>query len=174
MTAIAVAMPRELDEAVREHLFQSKVEQVAFLLARFANDEFVVEDLMRIPRDGFDYQSAVHVSLSDNERARVIKWAWDKGGSLIETHVHLFEEPAALSPTDLGGLHEFVPHIWWRLRGRPYAALVYGPDSFDGLAWISSADNAQQISKIRTADGIERPATARSLEKWKKPLGPDD
>jgi hypothetical protein len=174
MSPISIAMSGELENAVRQHLFQDRVEQVAFLLAQFSDDEFVINDVMRIARAGFDYQSALHVSLSDEERARVIKWAWDKGGSLVEAHVHLFDEPATFSSTDIGGLREFVPHIWWRLRKRPYAALIYGPESFDGLAWIADAESAEQVSTLRVPGRVERQASGRSLERWYRVPLPND
>ena len=29
-----------------------------------------------------------------------------------------------------------MPHVKWRLKGRPYAAFVFAPSTFDALAWI--------------------------------------
>jgi hypothetical protein len=168
MAPVSVVMSQQMDETVRAHLFQSRVEQVAFLLGRFAEGEFLIDDLLRIPRKGFDHQSALHVSLSDDERARVIKWAWDKQGSLVETHVHLFNEPAAFSASDIGGLRDFVPPNWWRLRKRPYGALVFGPSSFDGLAWVTDAETPEQIGTIRIDGGGLKQATGRSLDKWNR------
>jgi hypothetical protein len=174
MSPISVAMSAEVENAVRQHLFQDRVEQVAFLLGRFSDNEFVIDDVMCIAREGFDYQSALHVSLSDDERARVIKWAWDNGGSLVEAHVHLFDEPASFSSSDIRGLREFVPHMWWRLRRRPYAALIYGPGSFDGLAWIADAESAEQVVTLRVPGRVDTKATGRSLERWYRAPLPDE
>jgi hypothetical protein len=41
-----------------------------------------------------------------------------------------------------------VPHLWWRLKARPYAAIVVGGEAFDGFAWIDSADEPEQIEEF--------------------------
>jgi hypothetical protein len=54
----------------------------------------------------------------------------------VEAHAHRWLGPSTrFSPTDLDGLQQLGPHMTWRLPGRPYTALVLGPDSFDALQW---------------------------------------
>lgn len=112
------------------------VEQVAFMFTGppARNGPLVVKDIYEVPPDGFDYQSDVHVSLTDQTRAHVIKHAWDFGGALVETHSHKYGPPG-FSPSDLYGFLEWVPHVRWRLTGRPYIALVFVSDAFDALVW---------------------------------------
>ena len=63
--------------------------------------------------------------------------AHDLGASIIEAHSHpyAYEHAAAFSTFDLGCLADVVPHVMWRLPGRPYVAMVFAPAGFDGLAW---------------------------------------
>lgn len=138
---------------LQDHLSHGDTEQVAFLLAEtdVERNEFRLTDMYAVPDEEFDVQLAFHISLSDIVRPKMIKWAWDRGQSLIEAHSHL-QGPAEFSASDLAGLAEFVPHVWWRLGGRPYAALVCAPDSFDALAWLAEPGVAVEVAGIR-ADG---------------------
>ena len=55
---------------------------------------------------------------------------------MVEAHAHDWPGPSTrFSRTDLDGLQSLGPHMTWRLPGRPYTALVFGPDSFDALQW---------------------------------------
>jgi hypothetical protein len=121
---------------LRNTLRWTGVEQVAFLFAGppTEGDQLVVKDIYQVPPEGFDHQSDLHVSLTDQTRARVIKRAWDLGGALVETHSHK-HGPPGFSPSDLHGFSDWVPHVRWRLAGRPYIALVFVGRTFDALVW---------------------------------------
>lgn len=129
----------EIDEddysRLREHL-RGDVEQVAFLFTQPYRDDqrLRVRDLHLVPAAGFSFQSDYHVELGDTVRPELIKRAWDSDACVIEAHSHL-EGPAGFSASDLWGFEEWVPHFRWRLRGRPYGALVFAPDDFDALVW---------------------------------------
>jgi hypothetical protein len=158
--------------SLEAHLLGDGVEQVAFLLADLSDGDSTADlhlrEIARVAPLDFTYQGAFHVSLADDVRPRMIKWAWDRGSCLVEAHSHL-EGPAAFSPTDLAGLEEFVPHMWWRLQ-RPYAALVLAPDGFDGLAWVHGPEAPVGIDGVRIDGGRDlKPTTgitARTL--WRK------
>ena len=75
-----------------------------------------------VPADGFSVCNEYHFELTDEVRAQVIKRAHDLGASIAEVHSHHGPWPAAFSPSDQLGFREFVPHVWWRLKGRPYLA----------------------------------------------------
>lgn len=156
--------------AVRAHL-RGQVEQVAFFLAHFDPKQrrFELHEWRAIPRDGFDYQSAYHVTLSDASRAEVIKWAWDARACLVEVHSHGDDGLAGFSPSDFSGLDEWVPHVRWRLRGLPYAALVTAGDTFDGLAWTSDGP-AEPIITLHIAGEPACHATGHSLraQDWRR------
>lgn len=149
--SVVISTSADLHHRLCRHLLRSRVEQVAFLLADATlNDptELHLIELREIRPEEFEVQGGFHVALKDDVRARIIKWAWDRGSCLIEVHSHRTTS-AKFSPTDLDGLGEFVPHVWWRLGGRPYCALVFAADgSFDALAWISSPEQPERVDAL--------------------------
>jgi hypothetical protein len=155
---------RDLYDALGGHL-SARAEQVGFFLAEARPGErvFALREWRPVPPEGLEEQSDVHVSLTDEMRAEVIKWAWDSRLSLVEAHSHGKWGPAKFSGSDLWGLQEWVPHLWWRLQGRPYAALVTADDTFDAIAWIDGPRAAEQVNAL-VVDDVERlVATGRTL-----------
>jgi hypothetical protein len=165
------AISRALYDEVRVHL-RGSIEQVGFFLADFedATRTFVLREWRAIPPEGFECQSAHHVTLTDEMKTEVIRWAWDAGASLVEAHSHGDFGRAKFSPSDLWGFREWVPHLLWRLRARPYAALVAAGDTFDALAWIEAADTPEQVGRIQLDDRTVLAATGRTLTE----LGEDE
>lgn len=130
----------ELDRLRRHLLRTARCEQGAFLFCRHSASNggdhiFECEDWSPLKRADYEVQAGDYLELTDAARARLIKQAHDRGVCLVESHSHPGPYPAAFSYSDLTGLDEFVPHVRWRLRGRPYAALVFAQSGFDGLAW---------------------------------------
>jgi len=160
---------------IRSHLLESArgTEEVAFVFATWdalKGGRFRAVDWYAVPPGGFLFCSAWHFELSDETRGLVIKRAHDLGVSLIEVHSHIDPEPPAFSPSDLYGFEEFVPHVWWRLRGRPYAAFVMSAGGLDGLAWIGEPGIAERMAGIEVA-GRLHPASLRSSLKWAPDTG---
>lgn len=160
-----------IDSGMREELWghllpdDDKREQAAFLLCATMlkgerrTFEAVEMDLMR-GRD-FRFQGIAHLELADAARVRIIKRAHALGLSLVELHSHRWAEHAAFSPSDRMGLQDTVPHMYWRLKNRPYAAVVVGPTSFDALVWW---DQPQVPSALTVLDGWSpAPATDQPL-----------
>jgi len=54
------------------------------------------------------------------------------------------------SPSDIAGFREFVPHIHWRLKGKPYGAVVVAPASIDAALW---EENALRLPLALNVDG---------------------
>jgi hypothetical protein len=162
MTAFAVT--RALYDGARGHL-RGRVEQVGFFLADFDGTRraFLLREWRAIPPEGFEYQSAYHVSLTDEMKTEVIRWAWDARACLVEAHSHGDFGRAMFSPSDLSGFRDWVPHLFWRLRRRPYAALVTAGETFDALAWVEAADLPEQIERIELDDDGVLVATACTL-----------
>lgn len=164
----------ELDRLRRHLLRTPRCEQGAFLFCRHsvsggANHVFACEDWSPLKRSDFEVQAGDYLELTDAARAGLIKQAHDRGLCLVESHSHPGPYPAAFSCSDLTGLDEFVPHVRWRLRGRPYAALVFAQSGFDGLAWADGADTLpQQLVAIETekarlaATGLTLARTAKA------------
>ena len=118
--------------------------------------------------DDFVIQTSFHIELTDAVRARVIKRAHDLGATLVEMHSHLGKWPAQFSLSDIAGFHEWVPHVRWRLKGKPYAALVVTRKGFDGLAWIESEDPV--VAKLLIDGAVECATGLSRKETYGKPL----
>jgi hypothetical protein len=163
MTSIATTS--EIYEAAREHL-RGRIEQVGFFLADFEphSQVFAVREWRPMPPEAFEHRSAYHVLLRDELRPEIISWAFRAGGCLIEVHSHGDDGSAGFSPSDIGGFEEWVPHVIWRLRGRPYAAIVTAGDSFDALAWLDGAAEPVQVERLEV-DGCGYTPTAYTLSR---------
>jgi len=145
-------------ERLRGHLLRTpRCEQGAFLFCRYSvaggEHVFACEDWSPLERSDFEVQVGDYLELTDAGRVRLIKQAHDRGLCLVESHSHPGPYPAAFSYSDLSGLDEFVPHVRWRLRGRPYAALVFAKSGFDGLTWADAGALPQQLVAIETEKG---------------------
>jgi hypothetical protein len=113
-------------------------ERVAFLRTTPAGHGCRVSDVRRLD-DHTDYldQRVDGAELADHVRPAVLRWAHDNDSGLAEAHWHGRPGPStAFSRTDHDGLRQLAPHVLWRLPGRPYVALVLGPDSFDAMVWF--------------------------------------
>lgn len=146
-------------QRLREHLFRDEREQVAFLFAHDEGDasgdsvELHVEELHCVSPGEFDFQFSYHVSLTDQALAAVVKRAWDLGAVPVEVHSHLSSEyPAGFSISDVRGFRETVPHVRWRLRGVPYVAMVFAPNSFDALVWRGGGGRVEPLSRFQVGD----------------------
>jgi hypothetical protein len=148
------------------------VEQAAFGFAKTASGmgktTFNLIDWLPIEKASFAHQSECHIELADETRAYLIKRAHDLQASLIEFHSHPFASRAEFSPSDLIGLEEFVPHVWWRLKGKPYLAIVVTPTQFDAVAWISSPASPAPLHKLRAGDTVLRPSGLTFRSRWLK------
>ena len=147
-------LPGEVHQRIWQHLFGdgSWDEAAGFLFVKHRDEggEQIFEyiEWYAVPDDGFSVRNEYHFELTDEVRAHVIKRAHDLGASLIEVHSHNGQWPAAFSPSDQLGFREFVPHVWWRLNGRPYLAVVATKRDFDALVWITGPEEPQHLSSI--------------------------
>ncbi len=172
--AARIIITSELYRRLLEHLFSGRTEQLAFLLATPSDSDretLRVSDLYCVPPRAFSIQTAFHINLGDEVRAQMIKWAWDNQSSLIEAHSHLGDVDAEFSPTDIAGLDDFVPHVWWRLQGRPYAALVFSQRGFDGLVWMTSPKCFQELAVLSIAGLRDEHPTSLTTRSVRHPRG---
>ena len=169
MDGICITMPPQIFSDIQTHLLPDGAtdEEAAFLFVRATADELLLELVEWIPIDraGFAYQTSGYLELADEMSGRVIKRAHDLGCGLVEMHSHPYPWEAQFSPTDLAGLSEFVPHARWRLKQKPYVAIVVAPTGFDGLAWRLDSNDAEPIMGIRVGETLMRPTclTAAAL-----------
>ncbi len=127
-------------------------EEAAFLFADWMPDAQTgaVKKCRYLEDKEFEYQSRYGLELAEGVLDDVIKQAHDLEMSLVEVHSHPFhsEGGAEFSSSDWTGFQEVVAHILWRLPNRPYFALVFAPDGFDGLVWLNSDDDPESLSSI--------------------------
>lgn len=156
MSKAVVHLPAEIHDSLQRHLLADKdgPEEAAFVFARVSEDHqtadrtFQFVDWFPVPPEGFTFHSDYHIELSDETRAGVIKRAHDLGASIVEFHAHRGPWPAGFSGSDWAGLEEFVPHVWWRLKGRPYGAIVVTATGFDGLVWLDSPTTPTRLDAL--------------------------
>lgn len=169
MVQVFIHIPKEIHQAVWTQLLPRHLrsEEAGFMYVRHnPQDEvevFEYVDWYLVPSNGFLNRSRYHFELTDETRARVIKQAHDLGTSLVEFHSHAGSWPAAFSVSDLLGFQEFVPHAWWRLKSKPYLALVVTRASFDGLAWLNDPQTPQYLDGIVVEGSILTPTKLSPL-----------
>ena len=160
-----------LHEDLTAHLLppEHHQEQAAFLFARTTRGEdevvFDVMEAARLAPADFAYQEGDYLELADGTRASLIKRAHDLEASLVEMHSHIGPGPAAFSPSDRMGLKETVPHMWWRLKKRPYLAIVVARSGFDALVWIDDPKIPRALDGLVAGARLLKP-TNNSLKGW--------
>ena len=164
---VVVSLTPRMRKEVWAHLLESDrgTEEAAFLFANPAGaNAFRAIEWQPVLPGGFSFCSAYHFELADDTRVRVIKRAHDLGACLVELHSHLDPDPPAFSPSDLSGFVEFVPHVWWRLKCRPYMAIVVSAGGLDGLVWRTGPDVPEEIAGVKVGRKL-LPASHRSLSR---------
>ncbi len=130
-----------------------KVEEVCFLFAdvEITNNEiyFMVREWHHVQSSEYDIQTSSHVALQDEMRAKIIKHAHDRDAAIVELHSHMGNDSAQFSSSDMYGFQEFVPHVRWRLKNKPYAAAVFTQFDFDALAWTETQNMPILLTEIQ-------------------------
>jgi len=162
-----IFIPTGIHDRIRDHLFQSELEQAAFLFASTEVDaggiRFHVQDCYLVPSAGWDVQMDVYLEMSDEERAKILKMARDRNAAIIDCHSHPHsQEEVWFSPSDLAGITEFGQYVKWKLKGRPFAALVFAEASIDGVVWHGEFAGAEPLSAL----SIEGQARLRPTGSW--------
>lgn len=152
--AVELELPAGSYRNLRHHLLPKfpKNEEVVFVFVdSFKDDEtltFRFKDWYPLKPEDYVSRSASHLELTNQIKAEMIKKAHELGCSLIEFHSHLGQKSAKFSPTDWYGFEEFVPHVMWRLKGKPYCAVVVTTRSLDALVWIDKGADPISLSRI--------------------------
>ena len=161
----------DLRDILWSHLLprHTKREQAAFLFCRTdtADNGLVFDAVDQVFLDESDFaaQYTDYIELTDEARIGLIKRAHVLGASLAEFHSHPGPWPASFSLSDRMGLKETVPHMRWRLKKRPYLAVVVAPSGFDALVWSRDAGIPEPLAGIEVDGALMRPTNA-SLEGW--------
>ncbi len=148
-----ILIPAGILNRVQRHLFQSHLEQAAFLFATTETEygavRFHVEDSYLVPASGWDVQMDVYLEMTDEERAKILKMARDRNAAIIDCHSHPHsQEDVWFSPSDLAGINQFAQYTKWKLKGRPFAALVFGETSIDGVVWQGEFAGAEPLGAL--------------------------
>ena len=80
----------------------------------------------------------------------------------LEVHSHLGKYPAEFSGSDYYGFEEFVPHVRWRLKGQPYAAIVFTKKDADGFVWLDRGNRPYRLRGIEIDGRIALGTNGRS------------
>jgi len=149
-----VIIPRVIYKRIHKYLIPKlmDVENVAFIftevLKENKNIQLKFKSWYAVKPDEYKYRSRHYVELKDEMRPKIIKMAFDLNAAIIELHSHLSDKRVRFSPSGIEGFGEFVPHVLWRLKGKPYTAIVFSKKAFDGLIWIDDARKPNQLTKI--------------------------
>jgi hypothetical protein len=171
MTGHVLTLEPGLRDDLWRHLLPaaSATEQAAFLFCtstvREGGLDFAVTDSAFLGQKDFAAQHEDYLELTDETRIRLIKRAHDLAASLIEFHSHPGPWPASFSHSDRLGLEDTVPHMRWRLKGRPYGAIVVAPTGFDALVWANDPRIPEPLAGIRVGPEFLTPTNA-SLWGW--------
>lgn len=153
---------------IQHHLIRgrSKAEEAAFgYLTSIGNARFEMRHWEPVPEAGFLYKSLYGLELTDEYRAKVIKQAHDLGTAIMEFHSHPASAGAAFSPSDRAGFRDFVPHVRWRLKQKPYFAAVFATREFDSLWWFSDNQAPDGVISLRVDGRAIEPSRA-TLDEW--------
>ena len=165
-------MPEKRFDEITAHLLPADPirEEAVFLFVEPVQSNshlvFNVLDTQKLAPSDFASQCEDYLELADEARADLIKRAHDLGASLVEMHSHPGPFPAAFSYADRMGLKETVPHMWWRLKKRPYLAIVVSETGFDALLWLDNPRIPQALGGILAGARLLKPNN-NSLKGWK-------
>lgn len=173
MKEVVLSISPQMRQQLWNHLVPQRMtsEEAAFGFARAedADNELTlaIVDVRLMQPDDFVYRSRYALELKDEARAGVIKAAHDLSASLVELHSHYGTGEAQFSPSDEAGFEEFVPHIWWRLKHRPFVAVVVAKSGLDALAWVQNAQTPEPLRGIRVGGKMLLPTNLswQSLQK---------
>ena len=148
-----INIPDDVERRVNAHLFSSTKEEAAFLFASVEEsaDElrFVRQEAYLVPPEGWESQHEYYLEMTDQERSRIMKMAMDGHHAVIDCHSHPGSgDSVAFSPTDRQGITEFAGYVKWKLRGTPYAAIVWAERSIDAVAWHGDFSRPVIVSEI--------------------------
>lgn len=154
MVQTSLFIPKKEYQNIYDSLLPPKLEseKAAFIFATIIRSDgcvnFQFKKWYSVKPHEYEYSSTGYLELKDEIRPKIIKMASDINAAIVELHSHTFSGIARFSFTDFQGFKEFVPHIYWRLKGKPYAAIVFSKSSFDALVWIDDPERYCQLTKI--------------------------
>ncbi len=149
-----IVIPSSTARTLQRHLFQSELEQCAFLFAEARYEKgglnLVVRDYHLVPARAWEVQAEVYLQMKDSERARIMKRARNENLCAIDCHSHPgARDDVWFSPTDVEGITEFAQYAKWKLDGKPFAAMVWGEESVDAVLWQRGFLRAGRVTCVQ-------------------------
>ena len=169
---VCLDMLLEMRNEIWTHLLPvpASTEEAGFGFAKFSSRgnscQFTLCDWAAFDAGDFVSKEGDYLHLTDEARIRVIKHAHETDTCLVEFHSHPFPFPAMFSYADKHGLDQLVPHLWWRLKNRPFLAVVVAPEDFDGIAWIESPESPIPLNYINDGQSINE-SSGLSIKLWR-------
>jgi hypothetical protein len=144
-----ITIPEPIYTRLIDHLFQSDLEQGAFLFGEMKGSSFVTDDLYGVPSSGWDVQLEVYLEMKDAERLKIMRMAVDRQCGIIDCHSHPgASDDVWFSPSDIAGITAFAQYAKWKLRGQVYVATVWGESSVDAVSWSGAFDGPTAIEAV--------------------------
>jgi len=159
----SLSLDRRLKDAIWNHMLTHPRghERLGFLFTRVISTPThqVLTPVEWLPLHDADLElgSGEALEMTQEAQARVIKHGHDLNAALVEFHSHPWDMPAQFSGYDMHGFSEFVPYIRWRLKDRPYGAIVVSRSGFDSLIWDTEPDAPTAIDPLVVEGAILRP-----------------
>jgi len=162
-------VPPHVWRGVVDHLLprEPEAEEAAFFFA-VPGPELDVVDHLLVPPEAYNYRSMGHLDLTEGMHEYVIRHAHELGAAVIEVHSHPYdcEYAACFSSSDRAGFCEVVPHVMWRLPGRPYVAIVVAPRGFDALVWTTCGANPVMLEAVHVGRRVLHPTGHTLSRPW--------
>lgn len=168
-----IKIPEFVYDQLMNHLLPDdlKDEEVAFIFVSVIKEHqsltLKYNDWFPVNSADFESRSPFHFELKEQTTASIIKRAHELDCAIVEFHSHVKQISAQFSPTDFNGFKEFVPHVLWRLKDKPYFAVVVTHTSFDALVWLDSLDNPTELKSIQLENHDLKP-TNKSIYELKQ------
>jgi hypothetical protein len=166
---IILILSEHIYNKLHQHLLpkRSRLEECAFLFVETklyeSRVEFIYKDSYYVSDSDYVFHSGYHLELKDSIRAMLIKKAHDLNCCIVETHSHIKQEVAEFSYSDWMGFYDFVPHVQWRLKGKPYISLVFTTRNFDALVWFKDHQRPTTLKGIQVGNKLKVP-TGKSIK----------
>jgi hypothetical protein len=151
---ITITIPDKVYNEIKHHLLpqNQKFEEAAFVYSSVnvlgRQMELNYLEWYAIKPKDYLSRSAYHFELTHEMNSRIIKRAHDLNSSIIELHSHLDHKPVRFSYTDWQGFSEFVPHVLWRIKNKPYSAIVITKQGIDALIWVESFNKPLGLNEL--------------------------
>ncbi|MCF8332071.1 MAG: hypothetical protein K9H84_06430 [Bacteroidales bacterium] len=136
-------IPQDVYKKIVKHLMPEHQtdEEAAFLFAEVVEQNESIylnfRDWYAIKPIDYKSRSPYHFELKQETNSKIIKQAHDLNACIVEFHSHIDQKYIQFSYTDWLGFSEFVPHALWRLKGKPYLAVVVTRNDVDALVWTT-------------------------------------